>query len=227
MPTEKVVKRTGDLVAFDRGRIEHAIGRAVEAAQEKLDAKGRVSLVDRIVAELDDRFLEFYPNVENIQDVVEKHLMRQELYNTAKVYILYRAEHRKQREMSRQHIVEAARRGRLTVTTGEGGVALFNLRKVEEAVARAAHGLADISVHAVVEEAVKGAYDGMPTVQVERALIMAAAAMIEREPAYSWLAARLQLDSLFREVTGESPASPLREDLARSAFVIGIRNGVR
>lgn len=226
MPTSKVVKRTGDIVTFDRDRIEQAIHRALLATGEELADDALTNLVDRIVDELDARFVEFYPNVENIQDVVEKHMMRSGLYETAKAYILYRAEHQKHREASRQRTIDAARRGQLTVTTREGRAALFNVMKLEESVNRAARGL-DVQPDRVVEEAVRGAYDGMPTTHVERALVMAAASLIESDPAYSELAARLHLDALFREVTGESPSSPVRDDLYRSGFVLGIRNGVR
>jgi ribonucleoside-diphosphate reductase alpha chain len=227
MPTSKIVKRTGDVVEFDRKRIEYAIDRAMEASAPVVADGTLAGLVDRIVEEIDVRFTDFYPNVENIQDVVEKHLMREELYDAAKAYILYRAEHHKRREATRQRSAEAARRGRLTVTTPEGTVALFNLRKPEQAVERAARGLDDVSCELVVEEAVKGVYDGMPTTQVDRALVMAATTLIEREPAYSYLAARLHLDTLFREATGESPASPARDEVYRSSFVLGVRSGLR
>jgi ribonucleoside-diphosphate reductase alpha chain len=227
MPTSKVVKRTGDIVEFDRARIDRAIAKAVEATGETFDDAARLSLVDSIAAELDSRFVDFYPNVENVQDIVEKHLMRHGLYETAKAYILYRAQHQQQREASRKQAVDAARRGQLSVTTSDGRSVLFNVRKLEESVARAAEGLEGAQVDAIVEEAVKGAYDGMSTPQVERALVMAAAALIEREPVHGYLAARLHLAALFREVTGESPSSPARDEHYRSTFVLGIRNGAR
>ncbi|HEX4212696.1 MAG TPA: ribonucleoside-diphosphate reductase subunit alpha [Candidatus Dormibacteraeota bacterium] len=226
MPTSKVVKRTGDIVTFDSSRIERAVARAVQATGEEIDEGALTALTDRIIEEIDTRFVDFYPNVENIQDVVEKHLMRGGMFETAKAYILYRAQHQQDRESTRERTVDAARRGLLTVTTREGRAALFNVRKLEESVALAAKGLDNLSLDDVVEEAVKGTYDGMPTVQVERALVMSAASSIERDPIYSYLAARLQLQALFREVTSESPTSPIRDDLYRSAFVLGIRNGV-
>ena len=67
--------------------------------------------MDSIVEEIDRRFTDFYPNVENVQDIVEKHLMREERYEAAKAYILYRADHHKRREATRLQSAEAARRG--------------------------------------------------------------------------------------------------------------------
>ncbi|MBJ7598047.1 ribonucleoside-diphosphate reductase subunit alpha [Candidatus Nephthysia bennettiae] len=227
MPTSKIVKRTGDVVGFERRRIESALDRALEATGESVQADALAALVDSIVEEIDRRFTDFYPNVENVQDIVEKHLMREERYEAAKAYILYRADHHKRREATRLQSAEAARRGRLTVKTEDGRAELLNVRKLEDGVGRAARDLEGVSPELVVEEAVKGVYDGIPTAQVERALVMAATSMIELEPAYSYLAARLQLDRLFREVTAESPASPIREDLYRASFVLGIRDGVQ
>ena len=100
MLATRVVTRTGEVVNFDEGRIRNAIVKAVratgkqgEVSDERLDA-----LVDRIRDEIDGRFVEFFPNVENIQDIVEKHLVREGLYEIAKAYILYRADRQRERD---------------------------------------------------------------------------------------------------------------------------------
>ena len=227
MPTSKIVKRSGDLAPFDRNRIASAVARALRATGQTLTDEQLTALVDGITDEIDRRFLDFYPNVENVQDVVEKHLMLAGHFETAKAYILYRAEHREQREVGARAQADAARRGMLTVVTEEGRAALFNVRRVEATVTRAARGLHDIDQGTVVDEAVKHVHDGIPTQQVGRALVMAAASLIERDPAYSRLAARFELEGLFREVTGDSATIPDRDGAYRAAFVLGIRNGVR
>ncbi|MBO0701716.1 MAG: ribonucleoside-diphosphate reductase subunit alpha, partial [Candidatus Dormibacteraeota bacterium] len=227
MPTSKIVKRSGDLAPFDRNRIASAVTRALHATGKVLRDDELAALVDGITDEIDGRFTEFYPNVENVQDVVEKHLMLAGHFETAKAYILYRAEHRERREVGARAQADAARRGMLTVVTGEGRAALFNVLRIERTVQRAARGLPDVDQAAVVDEAVKHVHDGIPTRQVGRALVMAAASMIERDPEYSRLAARLELDGLFRDVTGESAGVADRDGAYRAAFVLGIRNGVR
>ncbi|MFZ0216018.1 MAG: ribonucleoside-diphosphate reductase subunit alpha, partial [Candidatus Dormiibacterota bacterium] len=227
MHTSKIVKRTGDIAAFDRGRIEGALGRAFAATGQTPPADRLTAIVDDVVQEIDRRFVDFYPNVENVQDVVEKHLMLAGFYETAKGYILYRAQHQEQRLAGVEQSADAARRGMLTVVAEDGRASLFNVRKLEATVERCASGLPDVSVGAVVDEAVKHVHDGIPTSQIGRALVMAAASMIERDPGYSRLAARLELEGLYREVTGETPASPDRDGAYRAAFALGIRNGVR
>ena len=227
MHTSKIVKQTGDIAAFDRGRIEGALGRAFAATGQTPPADRLTAIVDDVVQEIDRRFVDFYPNVENVQDVVEKHLMLAGFYETAKGYILYRAQHQEQRLAGVEQSADAARRGMLTVVAEDGRASLFNVRKLEATVERCASGLPDVSVGAVVDEAVKHVHDGIPTSQIGRALVMAAASMIERDPGYSRLAARLELEGLYREVTGETPASPDRDGAYRAAFALGIRNGVR
>jgi ribonucleoside-diphosphate reductase alpha chain len=225
----KIVKRTGEVVPFDRARIRHAVEKAIRAVGTDIDPVQLDLVVDRVIAEVDDRFVEFFPNVENIQDIVEKHLVREGLYEIAKAYILYRADRQRERDARKAQAFERARVGRLTVQTRDGRTVLFNLKKCEESVTRLAGDLVpDISVDRVVQEAMRTVYDGIPTTQIERALVLAAAAFIELDPAYSYLAARIQLEALFKEVTGQSLGASQKERAAayRMSFTIAIRNGL-
>ena len=60
--------------------------------------KERDEMVADINEEIESRFIDMHPNVENVQDIVEKHLMRAEFFDIAKAYILYRAKRQKERE---------------------------------------------------------------------------------------------------------------------------------
>ena len=76
-----VVKRTGEVVDFDRERIRNAITKAIRATAQQTQwatlENGTLStLVSDVVTEIDKRFVDLYPNVENIQDIVEKHLVK-------------------------------------------------------------------------------------------------------------------------------------------------------
>ena len=229
MPATKIVKRTGEVVVFDRARIRNAVAKAIRAVGTEIDPGRLDVVVDRVVAEVDERFTDFFPNVENIQDIVEKHLVREGLYEIAKAYILYRADRQRERDAKKAQAIERARLGRLTVQTRDGRIVLFNLKKCEDSVARLAADLgADISIDRVVQEAMRTVYDGIPTTQIERALVLAAAAFIEQDPAYSFLAARLQLEALLKEVTGQSlsASSDERDAAYRMSFRIAIRNGL-
>ncbi|NJE11131.1 adenosylcobalamin-dependent ribonucleoside-diphosphate reductase [Thermococcus sp. MAR1] len=89
MPVEKVMKRDGRIVPFDKERIKWAIQRAmleVGVRDEKLLNK----VVRRVVRRVNELYDGQTPHIENIQDIVELELMRAGLFDVAKAYILYR-----------------------------------------------------------------------------------------------------------------------------------------
>jgi len=88
----QVIKREGQLEAFEPSKIELAIGKAfTETGQQH---QHRIThLVDQTVALLDKSTV----HIEVIQDAVEKTLMSNGYYEVAKAYILYREEHAKKR----------------------------------------------------------------------------------------------------------------------------------
>ncbi|MEM0445137.1 MAG: adenosylcobalamin-dependent ribonucleoside-diphosphate reductase [Nitrososphaerota archaeon] len=97
-PVKKVIKRDGRVVAFDQRRIREAIKKAMLSV-DKYDEV----LLDRVVEYVLQVIAEKYgseriPHVEDIQDIVELALVRFDLYEVAKSYILYR----KQRERVRK-----------------------------------------------------------------------------------------------------------------------------
>ncbi|HDH07666.1 MAG TPA: ribonucleoside triphosphate reductase, partial [Candidatus Moranbacteria bacterium] len=95
---KKVVKRSGQVVVFDQDKITKAVTKALEATGEgtKKDAQ-RVS--DKVVQLLNKNYQKGYvPEIEEIQDLVERVLMVLDFEETAKTYILYREQHRKLRE---------------------------------------------------------------------------------------------------------------------------------
>lgn len=94
----KVQKRTGEIVDFDKKRIEDAIFKALTATKEG-NGKKSDKLSDRAVAILERRFKkDEIPTVEQIQDIVEEVLILEGLVDTAKAYILYREQRRRIRE---------------------------------------------------------------------------------------------------------------------------------
>ena len=223
----RVVKRTGEVVEFDQSRILNAVRKAVRASGQAVPSGTVASLVDSIQQEIQGRFVEFYPNVENIQDIVEKHLVRGQHYEIAKSYILYRAERQQVRDEAARHAIESAKLGKLTVKKRDGRTQLLNIKKIDETLRRTAGGLGeDIDYDDIVREVVKNVYDEVDTVDLDRALVLAAAAFIERDPAYSFLAARLLLQRLSKEVIGRSILDSERDSVYRQTFVDRIRTHI-
>ena len=87
---EKVKKRDGRIVPFQKEKIEEAIWKAAKAVGGT-DRKLAAKLADKVVHELKKKFGTGIPTVESIQDMVERTLMEEGHAKTAKAYILYRA----------------------------------------------------------------------------------------------------------------------------------------
>src|SRR3990167_10950417 len=84
-----------------------------------------------------------------------------------------------------------------------------------------------VDVTIVFKELYRTIFDGVLTTDIEKGLVLAAAAFIEYDPAYSLLASRLLRQKLMREVTGRSWSHEMEYDrLYRDAFVVGIQRGV-
>ena len=94
---QSIIKRDGRVVLFDQNKIAGAILRALEAAGEG-DAADAARVANGVQSELESRFLTDAPNIESIQDTVERQLMNHGFNNAAKAYILYRANRTRARE---------------------------------------------------------------------------------------------------------------------------------
>ncbi len=96
MAIEKVQKRNGDIVEFDKTKITRAIFKAAQSVGGN-DMTQAQMITENVVSILEQRFPEAVPTVEEIQDIIEKVLIETGHAKTAKAFILYRAEHQKQR----------------------------------------------------------------------------------------------------------------------------------
>lgn len=94
----KVVKRSGKVVAFDPKKIAKAVGKAFAATGEGSE-KDAARVADKVAQILNKNYKKGYiPEIEEVQDLVERVLMILDFDETAKAYILYREQHRKIRE---------------------------------------------------------------------------------------------------------------------------------
>ena len=94
----QVIKRSAALVPFNPDRITNAIYRAFVAVGDR-DRQTAEKLSDQVVQLLEDDFSAArIPTVEEIQDVVEKVLIKEGYAEVAKAYILYRDERKRTRE---------------------------------------------------------------------------------------------------------------------------------
>lgn len=101
---DKVMKRDGSIVNFDRKKITLAIYKAMKATNiENYNEAER--LTDLVIKRLEEQNIEV-PKVEEIQDIVEEVLMLEGYTNVAKAYILYREKRKIIRELKKAYGVK-------------------------------------------------------------------------------------------------------------------------
>lgn len=126
---DTIRKRNGKLVPFEKEKITNAVAAAFRETKEVDEAKlMRQSelIADLVALSLPDNLI---PTVEGVQDLVEEKLMFLGFSKTAKAYILYRAQHAKERtrnemllDMIRGKFLEVTTKGKdSAVTKGSSG----------------------------------------------------------------------------------------------------------
>ena len=96
---QSIIKRDGRVVLYDQNKIAAAILRAMEAAHDG-DAADAARVANDVQSDLERLFPRQQPNIETIQDAVERQLMNHGFTSAAKAYILYRANRTRAREAS-------------------------------------------------------------------------------------------------------------------------------
>ncbi len=108
---KKIQKRGGSVVDFNLALIEKAVLKAMQAVEEgsAAEAKSIAEKVEAGLLKIAARFKNFVPDVEGVQDAVEKELILAQYAKTAKAYILYR----EQRSQMRAQQIEVPEHVRL------------------------------------------------------------------------------------------------------------------
>lgn len=203
----KVIRRNGTVTPFDANKIAVAMTKAFlavegDTAVGSTRIHDKVTMVTQKIADTFARRLRSGGtiNIEEIQDLVELELMRAGEYKVAKSYVLYREERRKEREQA-QKAEQAGKKEEfvLHVTKADGSVQPLDLTALRARVDRACSGLADVSSNHIVEDTKRNLFDKVPEHEVNNVLVMSARILIEKEPNYTYVAARLLSDNLRQE----------------------------
>ncbi|EWH01773.1 ribonucleoside-diphosphate reductase subunit alpha [Halomonas sp. BC04] len=202
--TLRVIKRNGDVAAFDVSKIAVAMSKAFIAVEG--DNAATSSRVRDFVAEASRTIAETFQrrmpdggtvHIEDIQDQVELALMRAGEQKVARAYVLYREAHARARAAAGDDIEKP--HPTLNVTAVDGSRRPLDLGRIETLVFDACAELANVDPNRIVEEALKNLYDGVTVDGVSQALMMTARTLVEKDPNYTYVTARLLQDNLRRE----------------------------
>ena len=205
----QVIRRNGKTTNFDPEKIKVAMTKAfLEVEGGNAAASSRVhqivqSLTDQICRAVTRRLDHGGAvHIEDIQDQAELVLMRNGEHKVARAYVLYREEHaraRAERSTSENKTTDTPQSSSIRVTRKDGSSAQLDLQRLDNMIADATEGLEAVDGQKVLADAMRGLFDGMSETDVCPAMVMSARTLIEQEPNYSYVAARLLLDSLRTE----------------------------
>jgi len=215
----KIIRRNGAVVGFEPSKISIAMTKAfiaVNGGQGAASARVReqvAMLTESAVSALMRR----QPSggtfhIEDIQDQVELALMRAGEHNVARAYVLYRDERSKARAKERETQDKEKRASSPAINVKEGGqVKPLDLVALAALVREACEGLGrDVSAEPILQAMQRDLYDGVPMDEVRKSLVLAARALIEQDPGYSYVTARLLMHTLRLETLGvEVPQSEM------------------
>ena len=227
----KVIRRNGSVVAFEPSKIAVAMTKAFIAVRGAQGA-GSAAIREQVEKLTDGTvraLLRRLPaggtfHIEDVQDQAELSLMRDGAHDVARSYVLYRE--KRAQERAKQSLPAAARAPQLSML--ENGVRVpLDMARVEAIVRGACVGLTSyVTPDAILSEMVKNLYDGVPLDEVYKSAILASRALIEKDPAYAAVSARLLLHTVRREVLGEEIVQGEMQGRYADAFARFVKTGI-
>jgi ribonucleoside-diphosphate reductase alpha chain len=206
----KVIRRNGAVVAFEPSKIAIAVTKAflaVNGGQSAASARVReltAHLTDAVVAALMRRKPDGGAiHIEEIQDQVELALMRGGEHEVARAYVLYREKRAQERAHEKQKNAKGEAPATVINVIDQGVARPLDLNRLTQLVQSSCTGLADVDPERVMKATLKDLYEGVPMDEVRKCVVLAARTLIENDPAYSFVSARLLLDAIRYEALGE------------------------
>ncbi|HEY8357469.1 MAG TPA: ribonucleoside-diphosphate reductase subunit alpha, partial [Ramlibacter sp.] len=163
-------------------------------------------------------------HIEDVQDAAELGLMRSGHHEVARAYVLYRERRAQERAKQVQHEMPATPKFHVL---DAGQRVPLDLDGLQALIVSACEGLGnDVKPDPIAAETMRNLYDGVPLDEVYKASILAARTLIEKEPDYTFVTARLLLHTIFKEIVGREVAPAERAEAYADNFPLFIKKGV-
>ncbi|HET9576913.1 MAG TPA: ribonucleotide reductase N-terminal alpha domain-containing protein, partial [Usitatibacter sp.] len=229
----KIIRRNGAVVGFEPDKIAVAMTKAFLAvsgntAAASASVREKVQVLTQAVVQ---SLIRRQPaggtfHIEDVQDQVELALMRSGEHAVARSYVLYRDERARERAAKRAQEAEV-HTTRLNVTVG-GLKQPLDAAKLEALITSACdHVGGEVDPKRILDATLRDLYDGVPLEEVHKCAILAARMLIEQDPGYSYVTARLLLHTIRREVLGEEVAHAEMSTRYAEYFPAFIHQGIK
>ena len=199
----RVIKRNGSVVSYDAEKIAIAITKAFLAVEGGAAAAStRIhNEVNELANAVTNTFNRRMPSggtlhIEEIQDQVELELMRSGEQKVARSYVLYREE---RKQLRQKEAPQKEEKEGINITLENGDEDTLDIKHLEVMVAEACEGLEGTNAQNIIDEANKNLYDGVTEEDARTSLVMTSRTLVEQEPNYTYVTARILLDNIRTE----------------------------
>lgn len=228
----KIIRRNGSVAAFEPNKISIAMTKAFIAVSGQSVASARVrEVVARLTDDVVNALIRRQPaggtfHIEDIQDQVELALMRSGEHDVARSYVLYREDRARKRAKQKEMAVVEVPASILNVLEN-GRRTPLDTTQLLTLIESSCAGLGEaVNATLILKATLKDLYDGVPVEEVRKSAILSARALIEKEPAYSYVTARLLLHTIRFEVLGEEVIQQAMTDRYADYFPDFIKEGI-
>ncbi len=229
-------KRDGRVVSFDPQLISRAIQKAFCAERklepsDSLDAE-TLAHIEEMVCQIVTDFAKVDIaakgiSVEQIQDAVERELMRQQYFSVARRYILYREEHSRIRQLRAEERMDSGEPFPRIMVNRSGQLENLDFDRLRMQLATACRGLDEVcSSQELLDDVERQFFDKITPEDIAKAMVLAARTRIEQDPAYDAVAGRLVLNIIYRESLGLAAEGEELERRYREQFADYIALGI-
>ncbi len=229
----QIIRRNGAVVPFEPNKIAVALMKAflaVHGTQGAASASVR-EVVEQLTQNVVRALMRSRPgggtfHIEDVQDQVELGLMRSSNHEVARAYVLYRERRAQERTQQSQQAAPVMQEPALHVLDGGKRVAL-DLNYLKSLMVNACAGLGkDVSPEPIVAETMRNLYDGVPMEEVYKASILASRTLIEKDPDYTYVTARLLMHTIAKEILGKEVTQDQMAEEYINYFPQFIKKGV-
>ena len=203
-------KRNGKVVSFKPEKITLAIAKVFRATNNGILTQQLLDKARELSESVVNEIRTAWPDgacihIEEIQDLVEKTLMKEDMHDIARSYILYREERARARRAEKLKVdadtsFEWAKG--LTYTTTSGAEKPLNIEEIRFQIDTCCQGLENVEADKILKESFKNYYNGITEEKMAASNIMAAKTFLEEDPNYTFAAARLLLLKAYQEALG-------------------------
>ncbi|MCB1232051.1 MAG: ribonucleoside-diphosphate reductase subunit alpha [Verrucomicrobiae bacterium] len=202
-PLCKVIRRSGEVVAWNANKIEVAVRSAFLSLGMDSSPAADVSraLTDRL-----GKTGQEYIHIEDLQDRVQEELMKQGHYKVAEAFILYRAHRAHERlveQTTSKRESDSAQESMILVKNEDGSSYLWDGLDLKRRIEFAMIGLDLCLTQDQIEHELRRAFFSEMTVEdLRKTVILNAKSLIEKDADFAKFSARILLSYIYEEVLG-------------------------